>query len=365
MLCKNCGNQLREGEKFCTVCGTYNDPDDIDDSLDENAVPLENQLNEFELKGKSVEQPKEKKKKKKKKKPVREEVVREDDPYVVAYIGEDYKWIAERPFNIYALLLSWIYFLYRKMYLIGILGLILTGFIIKVFPDIIIPYIVLVMLGTGIFFNKIYLDTVNRKVKKIEKNAKNLDNIESICRKKGGVNVFVPLLVFFIFLIVMLLSYVNISIPFFRTSKYQNENNLNKANCKSIGIQVYEDINKKERIGDLEEFVCEIDLGPKKLYDLYYKLNYNGSTRYIYFEDTVSEEYLLKADTDYIDELEQTQKEFDLTDSDKDFLQQSRELKNKYSSLKDESDYEDTLIKKDKEIKEKTHFIFTKDDIYK
>ena len=29
MVCKNCGEQLKSGEKFCTVCGYYNDPDDV------------------------------------------------------------------------------------------------------------------------------------------------------------------------------------------------------------------------------------------------------------------------------------------------------------------------------------------------
>ena len=26
MVCSNCGNTLKENEKFCTLCGTYNDP---------------------------------------------------------------------------------------------------------------------------------------------------------------------------------------------------------------------------------------------------------------------------------------------------------------------------------------------------
>ena len=39
MVCKKCGKRLKEGEMFCTVCGYFNDPNDIsnyDDNKKEN-----------------------------------------------------------------------------------------------------------------------------------------------------------------------------------------------------------------------------------------------------------------------------------------------------------------------------------------
>ena len=39
MVCKKCGKRLKEGKMFCTVCGYFNDPNDIsnyDDNKKEN-----------------------------------------------------------------------------------------------------------------------------------------------------------------------------------------------------------------------------------------------------------------------------------------------------------------------------------------
>ena len=158
MICRNCGNTLKENEKFCTLCGTYNDPSV---PPEENDFDSPNQEMKFIRKNEeqdpddsymapdiSEENYEE------------EDYSSKDDPDVVAYIGEDYKWIAKRPFNIYALLFSWIYFLYRKLYLIGIIGLVVTGIVIKFLPFLLIPCVILSMVGCGLFFNKIYLAKV-------------------------------------------------------------------------------------------------------------------------------------------------------------------------------------------------------------
>ena len=192
MRCKNCGNLLRNSEKFCTICGTYNDPNDTSLEADakEMAPPQEeNIVEEFSFNKKLKEKSSDK---------LVDDFTTRDDPYVAAYIGEDYKWIVERPFNIYALLLSWIYFLYRKLYIIGSIGLLITGIIVRFIPIIIIPYIVLVMVGSGIGFNKIYLMIVERKVNKIAAQTDSPADAMEKCQKKGGVNPWIPIGIFFI-----------------------------------------------------------------------------------------------------------------------------------------------------------------------
>lgn len=354
MVCKNCGNRLKNNEKFCTICGTYNDLDSASLESDELGNVNENyeEFGEFQLK-------------KKAKKSTKKEVVEYapgEDPLMAAYIGEDYKWVAERPFNIYALLLSWMYFLYRKLYLIGIIGLIVTGVILKFAPIIIAPYIVLSMVFSGLFFNKIYLDAVEKRVNKIQNNAKGLDDLEKICKKKGGVNVFLPLLIFFLFLVGMLLSYINIDYQQ-KEPNFWNENSSNKANCKSMGKQVYSTLSSYNIEGDIEEFACVIEKGSYKTYNLYFKLINKATYQYLYFKNDSEGYFIIQGNTDLIDELEALQEEYGLAESDEDFLLTSKELSNQYSSIKDDSEYEDRLIREKSDTREKLHFVFTKDDI--
>ncbi len=360
MRCKNCGNQLKEGEKFCTLCGTYNDPNDpfVEEPIN---IPDQDEeedeysdINEFSFNKKLKE-------KNKDLGMVDEELTMNDDPYVAAYIGEDYKWIVERPFNIYALLLSWIYFIYRKMYLIGTIGLFVTGLLVRFIPIITIPLIVLVMVGSGFFFNKIYLKVVERKVNKIAAKTESPSEAMEKCQAKGGVNVWIPLLVFFAFLVVMLLSFFRI---FGKPKpKYWRENSFNQANCKYISQTVYKGLDEKIKANPLESIACIVNPGAEKTYSIYIKLDAYGTYRYMYYESTKGGDYLLKGDTSYIEELEERQKKNGLAESDKEFLNTSKELSIKFSSFKDDSDFEDKLIYKGKDTKEKTHYVFTREEI--
>ena len=109
------------------------------------------------------------------------------------------------------------------------------------------------------------LETVNekRKVNKIVQNAEPGEDVAELCRKKGGVNTFTPFLFFFLFLIIMFLSYVRI-MPFYRTSKYWSANSDNLANCKRMGRNVYENLGETVKNGELEELICEIIIGTDK-----------------------------------------------------------------------------------------------------
>ena len=147
MVCKKCGKRLKEGEMFCTVCGYFNDPNDIsnyDDNKKENftnddEVDLlkedEESVNDgIEIQAFSIDTTTDDTKK-------TGFFDFQDDRFLEAYIGEDYKVVARKKINIYALLLSWIYFLYRKLYITGIIGLIITGIFIKFFTKYLIVLI--------------------------------------------------------------------------------------------------------------------------------------------------------------------------------------------------------------------------------
>ena len=60
------------------------------------------------------------------------------------------------------MLFSCIYFIYKKIYIIGIPGLLIAGVLVLFQPVILIIYAVLSMVLSGIFFNKIYLWYANK-----------------------------------------------------------------------------------------------------------------------------------------------------------------------------------------------------------
>lgn len=366
MICRSCGNTLKENEKFCTLCGTYNDP---------SLPPEENDFSlpkkEMRLK-KSKEEPIQQDDSFSNQEPINSQPIVEeeesymskDDPAMVAYIGEDYKWIAERPFNIYALLLSWIYFLYRKLYLVGIIGLVVTGIIIKFASFLLIPYIILSMVGCGLFFNKFYLDTVEKKVNRIKDNANEMDNVELICKKKGGVNVIVPLIIFLLFLAIMLLSNFKLNLDT-REPNYWEDTSTNLANCKSICRKIHEQMQTPEN--EIEAMGCEVVTNSKgsKIYNIYIKSNSNGKDIYVLYENDPNGYMEQKGDSDRVKELEASQKEKELSEDEKEFLETSKNLRDDFTNLKNDSIYEDEQIKEYKNTKAKTHFVFSKEDLYK
>ena len=108
MICRGCGKKLKKGEIVCTTC--HYDNEGIEESIEEDALDhleyfkdpyledveddSEEILDEEETDSDLEEY----------------EFTDEDfDYYVSLYIGEDYKLIVEKPINIYALLLSYMY----------------------------------------------------------------------------------------------------------------------------------------------------------------------------------------------------------------------------------------------------------------
>lgn len=371
MRCVNCGKKLRKNEKFCTECGYYNDPsqkslendflgnleefEELGDLDEDEQSDLINKINVLDdnddINDYSLDEDSERLKSFK------------DDRYIEAYIGEDYKWVMKRPINIYALLLSWMYFVYRKLYLIGIIGLLLAGIILRFVPSLIVPYIVISMIGSGILFNPIYSKIIEKRVNKIVDNNTMEDNfsIEKICKKKGGVNTPIALLIFLIFISITFVSYLNIKVNNENT-KFWEENNTNKANCIQITKNAYKILEDNSIPGDIEEAICEVTTQTNKQYDIYLKVKSDGKHNYLYFKD--EGEYLtLTGNTQNIEDIEKRLEEDNIKIGEEEFLEVSKTLLEKYRSMTSDANYEDQLIKDNKNTNKKTHFIITKEEI--
>ncbi len=380
MKCQNCGKRLRKTESFCTNCGFYNEPkklsleDDALGQLDyfkdpdepEEEVELLDEIEEDDEESykdfieedydaSSLVESK-------------DEYVNKDynfDHYVEAYIGEDYKLIVKRPINIYALLLSWMYFLYRKMYLIGIVGLVITGLFIKYLMPMLPYYIAVVMILSGLVFNPIYLLVVKGKVQRLLDNHDYFSDQEKedLCAKKGGVNTPVALLIFCIFLGIMFLNYVKLDFGSAKP-KFWKENNENQANCILMTKNAFQLIEKEALFGVFDEAICHVKITQTKNYDIYIKIKEDTNYQYYYFNN--NGKYLsLEGDTSKIERLEKEKKNNTILEDEEKLLEKSKDLPNLFDTMIRQAQDEENLVRTGRNNSQRIYFHFSKDEIYK
>ena len=224
MECRKCGKILSEQEKFCTYCGYYYDPNEEDDINEGfSASTIEDDKHAVTVTHSD-----------KKENTEVERVIYEEDKLkprcLRVYLTSDFKIVTAGGFNLYALLFSWIYFIYKKMYIIGIPGLLLAGILILVQPVILIIYAALSMILSGIFFNKILLWFANKKIDKIINNHSPEEAIK-IARKAGKDNVLVTLGIYFVFLILIIALYFAKGSLGSGGDKFWKDNKNNRNTC--------------------------------------------------------------------------------------------------------------------------------------
>ena len=415
MVCRGCGKQLRNNQNICPSCGFYNDlendsleADDRDyfdnpkDATDSNSLILDDKYNDLSFEddeADDIDRVKEqeeiddlfqekvlgkKPKKRKNDKGSNEpdglgkasknkavEYIDADDSadFIAAFIGEDYKWIVNKPLNIYALLFSWMYFVYRKLYIIGILGLVLVGVIVRYVPVIAPVIIILSMVLSAVIFNPIYLAVVKIRVQRlIDKYGDETDNfILDKCIQQGGVNTPRALLVFLIFLVALFFTYYSINFGGKKT-KFFEENSENEANCLYISKETFNFlVNKQEKEmidASLDEAGCHVNISDNNSYDIYLKIKYSDGFRYVYFVDD-DKNLTIEADTNYIEKLKEAKEAGPLDKEDEVILEKSQNLNLTFNELKLKAKSEEDAAKKNKLTSQRTNFIFGKDDIFK
>ena len=381
MKCPKCGEKLKPQEKICTVCGYVNE--NIENTLELDSFVEEEQEEDndlfssesgFEL-GQNdnenndlievINTQEENNINNNYQKPKKEKKITnfKDDRYIEAYIGEDYKWVMVRPINIYALLLSWVYFLYRKLYIIGIIGLIITGIVYRLYQEYLIIYIVIVMLSSSVLFNPIYKTVVKIRVNKIKKKYSDQDEfyIEDICRKKGGVSTIKALIIFFIFLVVMIRTYYSFHINTENT-KFWEENSMNLANCKSLGKSAYKLYQDSNKTGTFEEAVCNVKTTKPISFDIYMKIRDNNQYKYVLFKNKNNILIAEGMDID-IETLQIKKQQYNLTQEEQEQLDKILEIQNNYKRIFEKSKEEEKLIKNKQNTSERTNYLLTKNDI--
>lgn len=179
----------------------------------------------------------------------------------MAYIGKNYVKISKKKFSIPAFFFSWIYLLYRKKYLVAILGMLLIVILTVLSKYISIMKIVINILSIGIpillglKFNAWYINSANKKLKKLKAKKLQLSALDfiALCQKKGGTNLFLAIIIYTIFVITI--TTINLA-PFPDLAKLETEKEQDKldvkvkiidkaykekqAQCKSYSKTVYE-----------------------------------------------------------------------------------------------------------------------------
>lgn len=394
MVCKKCGKKLEENEDFCSVCGYYNNPNDEgftneieeeedkgfdDDYFDEiketdDSIDLDEEDDDDDIVGANLingmnipDRPEINEFNTTSNVSTKKKLTNfKDDRLVEAFTGEDYKWIIRRPFNIYAFFLSWIYFLYRKMYIIGLIGLIFAGIIYKFYSILVIPYAIFSMIISGFLFNPIYKVYANMRINRIKKSNYGTDDftIEQICQEKGGTSLILTLVIFLIFLVVMIRTYYSFSINSENT-RFWTENSENKANCTSITKSNYKMLSEADAAGVVEEAVCNVrKTNSTKSYDVYLKITNkeNNTYKILFFKDE-KDSITIEGIGVNLEELQEKNRNNIITEEEKQILNRLLEIRKEYTKIHDTSIDEDKLIKTRKNKKEKTNYIIPKDEI--
>ena len=120
-------------------------------------------------------------------------LTKKDKKLFSAYIGPNYERITDDRFNYAAFLFGGSYFIYRKVYVIGIalqclaLGACVFLPLASVKPYIIILFELILSICSGLFANQIILNDVASKIIKLK--ISNVPNIKEELKRIGGVNV--------------------------------------------------------------------------------------------------------------------------------------------------------------------------------
>lgn len=125
------------------------------------------------------------------------------------FVGKNSEKIIYRNFNLSAAFFNFLYYLYRKCYVFGILLFLIQAFIYYAWTNILECNYIFIILVNFLFFmifgNSIYLGISKLKIKKISKK----ENFKDYLAIKGGTNIVFPLIFTITISILMLILILN------------------------------------------------------------------------------------------------------------------------------------------------------------
>lgn len=192
MNCPRCNMPVQNNSNFCTNCGenlnnnhnnqynysyNYSNKTDPNYNMNTNHLDQYNYSNNYSYNNYYTNS--------------------SDDIYLKAYVGENYEKIKNTRFSLPTFFLGAYYLLYRKLWLCGILYIIIN-FFATIYIDT--DYGVIISLALNLFFSfkfaSLYLAKANNSIDKIKQQSLDKTNQEilALCRKKGGTSIAAPII---------------------------------------------------------------------------------------------------------------------------------------------------------------------------
>lgn len=236
MNCPNCGSNVNPGENFCRGCGTkivnnnfsQNQGLNVQNNMAQN-LNVQNNLNNSNSNLNYVQN-------------YNNQInqsndinqINNDDDLIDAFIGQNVEALKKGGFCFNTLFFGVIYVFYRKMWLLGIIWL-----VINVIVDMFLPtYSSLITLAANIIisikFKEWYLNHVKEKVEEIknENPGKSRNELKDICQKKGGVSVLTVIIIVIIYVLLYVIAIYSSFNLYNTTRKSMNNDSLSSGNLK-------------------------------------------------------------------------------------------------------------------------------------
>ena len=283
----------------------------------------------------------------------------------MAYVGRNYVKISKKNFSFSAFLLNWYYLLYRKKYLIAVLGMLLIIVLtilsntLPVMKYIIVAITVIVSAVLGVFFNSRYIKFINKKTKILKEKNSNLDveTFLKLCQRKGGTSLFSSTIIYTLFLIgIILISNLSIfrTIPRTKSEKEEKpdvevkvidrEYQKKKSQCKSYAQAVYQSYSEANL--EIEYIGCNMG---KEKYVILKTASKDNQVSYIakYEINLKKEELKLLNTTLNMDTLRQKQQSKNLTSEETNELTEKETIEREFSSFDTKVAEDQKAYKKD------------------
>ena len=216
-----------------------------------------------------------------------------DEDYVKAYIKYNYNSIKKQKLNIGALIFGPFYCIYRKMYFLGIILLLIeSSFLFTIGGDYCTLVELFINLYLAIKINEIYLKKVNNNIENIKNNNpdKTSKELIDICSKKGG-TISIKLFIILLFLLPITIYLLTIIFRFEEFNEKQEDKN-NTYKVRNITYKIPSNFNEI-RTNEIYNFLKTTD---NKCYLSTSSISYAGNVdEYISYSSN-SSKYTNKTD---------------------------------------------------------------------
>ena len=274
----------------------------------------------------------------------------------MAYVGQNYVKMSKQEFSFAAFLGSFYYLLYRKKYVVGILGLwliILLLFFAKTSVVILVlgvVVLVIINLLLGLKFNGWYIKTATKKTKKLRERTDDLTSEEFIklCQKKGGTSYLAATVIFSIFLVISV-SILTSNFKFHPTSATGEVTDTAYSEKRNTCSNYFHSVDETFQSYDREVTYFGCYLGDSDPYILLEAIDNNTQLSYIakYEINEQQGQLLLDRTTEQLKTLREKKENNTLTEEEKVELTEEEDLEEEFSEFKEFIKEEKKMYKQD------------------